>query len=128
MGDIVGNNIRRVLVTGSRNWNEKLPIHAALDEELRRHGHLVVVHGGAAGADAIAGQWARSNSVTEEVHPAQWGMYGKSAGYRRNKTMVDLGADICYAFPLGESRGTRACMRLAQVAGIPVVNWEDEAT
>jgi hypothetical protein len=35
--------------------------------------------------------------------------------------MVSLGATLCIAFPLGASEGTRGCMRLAEAAGIPVL-------
>ena len=41
--------------------------------------------------------------------------------------MVDLGADVCLAFPLGESRGTRDCMRRASEAGIPVIDYDPAA-
>ena len=50
-----------------------------------------------------------------------WKNLGRKAGPLRNQKMVDLGADICIAFPQGESRGTRNCMKLADKAGIEVV-------
>jgi hypothetical protein len=37
--------------------------------------------------------------------------------------MVDLGADVCYAFFAGDgtaSKGTADCVRRAEAAGIPV--------
>jgi hypothetical protein len=34
--------------------------------------------------------------------------------------MVDLGADLVLAFPLGKSEGTRDCIRRATAAGIHV--------
>ena len=40
--------------------------------------------------------------------------------------MVNAGADLCLAFPLGESRGTRDCVRRADAAGIPVLNYGDK--
>ena len=46
-------------------------------------------------------------------------------GHVRNHHMVSLGADLCLAFPLGESRGTRGCMAAAHKAGIPVRNHGD---
>jgi len=60
-----------------------------------------------------------------EVHRADWKKYGRAAGPIRNKQMVELGADLCLAFPdhpKGHgSRGTWNCVKLAQQAGIPVL-------
>lgn len=43
-----------------------------------------------------------------------------AAGPLRTRDMVALGADLVLAFPLGPSRGTRSCMRLARQAGLSV--------
>lgn len=114
----------RVLVTGSRNWTDRKAIEDELDYLYYDFPfrHLTVVHGGARGADTIAAEWAaaRGSHVTAERHPAEWERHGKSAGHRRNAEMVALGADICLAFPIGESRGTRGCIEMAKKAGIPV--------
>jgi hypothetical protein len=85
-----------------------------------------VVHGGARGADALVDEIARNWGWTPEVHPADWDLYGRSAGHRRNAEMVALGADVCLAFPLGVSSGTRGCMRLAASAGIFVANFGEQ--
>lgn len=117
---------RRVLVTGSRFWSDRQAVFRALDDQLKQaDGLLTVVHGAAAGADTFAGCWAairghETNRVAVEPHPAEWHIYGKSAGPMRNQEMVDLGADVCLAFPKGDSRGTRHCMTAAAHAGIPV--------
>lgn len=116
----------RILVTGSREWTQWGVVEAALrDVHLRlsrgcRPADVTVVHGGARGADTIAGLLADRMGFQVEVHPADWDRYGRSAGHRRNAEMVKLGADACIAFPIGSSPGTRGCMRLAATAGIPV--------
>ena len=61
-----------------------------------------------------------------EGHPAEW-RGGRLCGPERNAHMVSLGADLCLAFPLPSSRGTRNCMRLAREAGIPVYVYEPTA-
>jgi hypothetical protein len=40
--------------------------------------------------------------------------------------MVELGADFCIGFPLGESKGTRGCMELARKAGIPTFDLNED--
>ena len=124
----------RVIVTGSRHYPHQEAVWEALYQ--RHSDELTVVHGACpTGADLHAHQWffrAESVGAIEEPHPAQWetctpacyhrpGKTCPAAGPRRNQEMVDLGADICLAFPWGESRGTMDCVRRARKAGIPVV-------
>ena len=117
----------RVLITGSRNWTDEKKIERAIQASTlgRSKSRTVVVHGAAKGADRIAGAIAEEMGLHVEAYPADWDMYGKSAGPIRNQQMVELGADVCLAFPLGESRGTRHCMQAAEKAGIEVINYGD---
>lgn len=116
---------KRVLVSGSRNWSDAGTIHTALNEMRAVHGEIIVVHGGAKGADSIADSWARLRDVPVEVYPAQWDKYGKAAGMKRNQQMLDTGIDVVAAFPLGRSPGTRGMMRIATSAGVKVRNFAD---
>lgn len=119
-------SIPRILVTGSRDWTDREAIaHALLDvRDQPRPGvpsRMVLVHGACpTGADAIADEWATAWGWEVERHPAEWETHGRAAGPIRNQKMVDLGADVCLAFPLPGSRGTRHCMGAAERAGIPV--------
>lgn len=140
------SGLLRVLVTGSRRWSDAEVLGAALLEcwfdamELGADG-ITVVHGGAPGADSLADLWAVGHQglgVLREPHPADWSVcaaecepghrrqrrdgtpYCPTAGHRRNQLMVDLGAAVCVAFPLGRSAGTRDCMRRAWSAGMQV--------
>lgn len=119
----------RVLVTGSREWDDRQAIEDALWALARNHPayQLTVVHGDCPrGADRMAHNWASSSNgsyragvyVDEEPHPADWDRYGKSAGFRRNAEMVALGADLCLAFIKAGSRGATHCADLAEKAGI----------
>lgn len=118
----------RVLITGSRNWTDEKKIERAIQIATlgQSKSRTVIVHGAAKGADRIAGTIAEGMGLHVEAYPADWDVHGKSAGPIRNQQMVDLGADICLAFPLGESRGTRHCMQAAEKAGIKVINHGDK--
>lgn len=106
---------RRILVTGSRDWNW----HEGIWDALLAHGEPgdTLVQGGAAGADAIAARyWQNFGPV--ETHRADWDRHGKAAGPIRNQHMVSLGADLCLAFIKNNSRGATHCADLAEGAGI----------
>ncbi|MCK9598287.1 MAG: DUF2493 domain-containing protein [Sphaerochaeta sp.] len=120
----------RILVTGSRNLGGDgayVRMRRAFRDELlnAKATSAVIIHGGANGADSIAGWIAEEMGWPVEVHLADWEKHGKAAGPIRNQEMVDAGADVCLAFPVGESRGTRDCMRRAEKAGIRVVVFGD---
>lgn len=119
----------RVLITGSRDWSDFETIFDALDQAyIQSSDSLRLVHGAARGADAIGQAWyedrkARGWDVQVERHPAKWTTLGRRAGTVRNLEMIALGAEMCLAFPLPESIGTRHCMRHAQLNGIPVYEF-----
>jgi hypothetical protein len=109
----------RVLVTGSRTWDDSRAVFDAL--AACNYGRVTLVHGACPrGADAMAAAAARALGWEIEPHPADWERHGKSAGFRRNAEMAALGADVCLAFIRDGSRGATHCAGLAEKAGIPV--------
>jgi hypothetical protein len=126
----------RVLVCGGRDysdrnrvyfWLDKLfaPLYGTGDEPYKNGSamprpDLVIIHGGARGADSIAGDWAAINWVKFEEYKAEWNTHGKAAGCIRNQKMLDDGKpDMVLAFPGG--RGTAHMVALARAAKIPVM-------
>ena len=105
----------RVVVCGGRDYTDEDVITAELS--LLPPG-TVVVHGGAPGADAIAGEVAKALGLVVEAHPADWQRCGRGAGLRRNAEMLSLGADLVLAFPGGS--GTADMVRRARTARVPV--------
>jgi len=114
--------MHRLLVTASREWTDIERIYRALDQIRNRP--LTVVHGGARGGDRIADMWARERGEKDGVFvepypvPKEAFRFGANAALNRNTFMVDLGADVCLAFWLNGSNGTRDCWTKAQRAGI----------
>lgn len=118
----------RALITGSRifddAWLMNLSLDSFIEEREVDKKTLTLVHGGAKGADQLSTLWANKNGVNVEVHTPDWDTYGRGAGLKRNKDMLDTGVDIVIAFPKGEARGTRHMMRIAREAGVEVVAVE----
>jgi len=138
----------RILVTGSRVWEDVPLLTGSLDEQARGHDHVTLIHGRCdprntagervswddalthpkdgpyLGADWHAHQHAAVRGWAIEEYAANWFLHGNSAGPIRNQRMVDLRpvADVCVGAPLGKSPGTRDCMARARKAGIRVVD------
>lgn len=138
---------QRVMVTGSRDWEQPQVINDALLETwhdiIQAYGlgqRWILVHGGCYdGADKFANRWAADNGIETETHPADWigpcgancppghrrrrtngKTYCPLAGPLRNQAMVVLGADLVLAFHRDGSRGTGDCVRRAAEAGLTV--------
>lgn len=111
--------MKRVLITGSRNWTDVTTILKAL-EELPEGS--VICHGAAAGADTIAAEVAEELGIPSFAYPAKWREQGRAAGPIRNQYMLDdFKPDLVLAFPMPGSVGTVDMMKRAEKAGIPVV-------
>jgi hypothetical protein len=142
----------RLLLTGSREVTDRLTVVVALSDACagmkqgRRQVRLI--HGAAPGADSTGARvwkdWVATWPhlfVPAEPHPAAWALCGTDcptrphrktrrgggeycplAGNRRNKHMVDLGADFCVSLAQSWDSGTGNCARLARAAGIPVLD------
>ncbi len=104
-------------VVGSRNFVNYDLLSKILDEY--RPFMTGIVSGGARGADTLAARYSIERGILLVVYKADWGNYGKSAGYRRNKLIVQ-DADYMVAFPTKVSKGTRHSIDLALEKGIEV--------
>lgn len=118
----------RVLVCGGRDFNDRALLYGTLDELRAKADVERIIHGGARGADKLAGEWARDRGVSCDVYEADWQSqwqdgrrkYDASAGHRRNQQMLDEGRpDITIAFPGGS--GTADMVRRSKGAGVKTV-------
>lgn len=78
-----------------------------------------VVSGTAMGVDTLGEWFAVKNQLPLKKYPADWTMWGKSAGYKRNEVMAK-NAEALIALWDGGSRGTKHMIDIAQKAGLPV--------
>ena len=106
--------LKRIAVVGGREFSD----YVLLAEELQRHMPFILVSGGARGADSLAERFANKHGLRKLIFEADWNKYGKSAGYRRNVTIVEH-ADLVIAFWDGKSKGTKHTIDIAEKKGVP---------
>lgn len=99
----------KLIVAGSRGFKNYplLSFHIMyLAHNTYKNMELSIVSGCARGADAMAIRFAHEHDVVLYEFPADWGVYGKRAGFVRN---ADMGkhSDGLLAFWDGHSRGTK---------------------
>lgn len=134
----------RIIVTGSRDWNDHQKLRHALDELCMFQPQVTIVHGKCDprrnqefvrweyaltqsdpwrydGADWHADMHARARGWNLDPFPADWSK-GNQGGPIRNWQMVRSGADLCVGFFLPNSAGTRHCLKAAVDADIPVLS------
>ena len=112
------SNERVAIVCGGRDYSDYELLFRKLGTEHAREPFGLIVHGGAQGADSLAGRCAREFGIPTKVYRPDWNRHGRAAGYRRNKTMLDATADSAadiIAFPGG--RGTGHMVKLGYRAG-----------
>lgn len=107
----------KVLVCGSRDWHRDDVIRARFARLPRG---TTILHGGARGADKIAATAAHSLGFDVVEYPADWERFGRSAGIRRNITMLEERPDLVIAFHKDNSTGTQHVIDQTLVRGIPL--------
>lgn len=136
-----------VIMSGDRDWEDPLPVEFMIRGMRNKWGTrqdsfgLLIVHGAAQGLDSIVEDLCRKGRVDTDPMPANWDLFGPSAGPRRNTDMLNkyltskrhwlklcigFHNDIMSKTARGNKRGTRDMLDQAEKAGVPtllVSNW-----
>lgn len=102
----------KLVVAGGRDFEDYELLSKHLDDISKNYEILEIVSGTAQGADTLGERYARAHNIPIKRFPAYWNKYGRSAGYIRNKQMVEY-ADAVLVFWNGTSRGTKLTIDLA---------------
>lgn len=107
----------KLAVIGSREGIDISAIPSYIEKILKLENisktDLVIVSGGARGADQAGESWARSEGIETLIFLAKWKELGKGAGYIRNVDIIK-NSDIVLAVWNGDSRGTAHSLSLAR--------------
>lgn len=113
----------KVLVCGGRDYQDYPKLASVMEDIVKNYtpdaSYLLIIQGGALGADNMARLWATSEGIHSATIPALWNTYGKRAGYLRNSVMAEMEPDLCVAFPGG--KGTKMMVDLCKKKGIEVM-------
>jgi len=117
----------RVLVCGGRTYEDRTRFFSFMDRVLETIGgtgetprrDVVIIHGSARGADALADDYGRERGLRVIRYPADWNTHKKAAGPIRNRLMLTNGQPhVIIAFKGGN--GTADMIRQGKRAGVPV--------
>jgi hypothetical protein len=114
----------RVLVCGDRDWTDKEYMFSIMDAMHLSTEFVLIIEGGARGADSMAGEWATERGIPLKVYPANWEKFRKAAGPIRNQQMLDEGKpELVVAFhsDIESSKGTKDMVKRAKKADLPVL-------
>lgn len=113
----------RVVISGSRYWNDYDVILNVLKYTLPQHNKVMIIVGDCRGADEQVIQASLDSGKNVIVYKAHWKEYGKSAGPIRNLDMVndnDPHLILLFHNDIDNSKGTKHMLSLAKKKKI---NW-----
>ena len=113
-------NNMKIAVVGSRTFRDADLLYHTLKPMTQKYKDLTIVSGGARGADMNAECFADALDIPTEIYKPDWDKYGKSAGFKRNITIVD-NSDFIVAFWDGVSRGTQHTINIAKKQNKPIL-------
>lgn len=111
--------LKRIVVAGSRDYNDYAQAEKFIDlciKDIPEEYKLVFVSGTCRGADKLGERYAINHGYRLECYPAEWDLFGKSAGPVRNYYMAEI-SDMVICFWDGESRGTKSMIEYARKLG-----------
>jgi hypothetical protein len=114
---IVNSNKTHIALIGSRTFKNYGLLEKVVLEHLKINNiskkDLIIVSGGANGADKLGEEFANNHNIETDIYLADWnGPKGKGAGFARNYDIVNQ-SDIVIAFTNG-SKGTEHSLNYAK--------------
>ena len=109
----------KVIIAGGRDFDDYKFLCYFCNKVLKDCQEIEIVSGTANGADKLGERFAKDNGYLLKQFPANWDLFGKSAGYKRNEQMAEY-SDFLIAFWDGKSKGTRHMIEIAKKNNLTV--------
>lgn len=113
---------KRVVIAGCRDYTDYEEAKVYIDlclSNIRKGNTIIILSGGARGADALGERYAAENGFDVERYPADWASFGKRAGPKRNRQMAEI-CDCIICFWDGKSKGTRSMIAYSRQLNKPI--------
>lgn len=107
----------RTIIAGGRDFNDYDMLSDTCKTLFSKTKDVIILSGGAKGADTLGERFAKENNYPCEVFKADWDNLGKQAGYTRNMQM-GLSANALVAFWDGKSKGTKHMIDIAKTLNL----------
>ncbi len=121
------NKTLKVIIAGGRDFKDYELLEKVCDEHLQKYidfgYNIKIISGLARGADSLGVNYAKSKEYKVHKFPANWDLYGKSAGFIRNEDMARF-SDALIAFWDGKSKGTKNMINLAKEYKLNTIHIE----
>jgi predicted Rossmann fold nucleotide-binding protein DprA/Smf involved in DNA uptake len=115
----------RLIIAGGRDFDDYNLLCDKVTQFIGNESDVTIISGLARGTDTLGCRFAEELGYGIEGFAAEWHIYGRSAGIRRNKYMAK-NADSLIAFWDGKSAGTMHMIDFAHELGlkVEVVHYE----
>ena len=107
----------RTIIAGSRDITNMYYLTEAM--KTCPFSITTILSGTARGVDTLAIDYGKQQNIPVEKYPANWDLYGKSAGYKRNVLMARH-ADALIALWDGQSKGTKHMIDIANELNLSI--------
>ena len=118
--------VKRIVVTGSREWEDRDVIRLAILDAADGHPFTIIVGDCPSGADRLTRLLCDAHDWEYKEYKADWRRLGKGAGVARNQVMADAGGDVCLAFfwSAASNTGTADCAGRCEQAGLEMRRYQ----
>lgn len=109
----------KLAIVGYRGFTDWAKFSDHVDAYVLERGErpVLVISGGAKGADTMAERWAKIHGIPTEILAPDWKKHKRGAGFARNTDIVNVCTDMI-AFPnKARGKGTQDSIKKAQETG-----------